>query len=122
MRTLLARLGGMMRAVHAGSRLVLAAHPSDPARRDAFWVVGGRVVDWGALPEDPAELASRTADALRAAPRSELGGWLHPDEIDEARIVGLWLAAHEARVCELRPGADPAALAEWVSGSAARAA
>jgi hypothetical protein len=25
-------------------------------------------------------------------------------------------------VCELRPGADPAALAEWVSGSAARAA
>jgi DNA polymerase-3 subunit epsilon len=122
MRTLLARLGGMMRAVHAGSRLVLAAHPSDPARRDAFWVVGGRVVDWGALPEDPAELASRTADALRAAPRPELGGWLHPDEIDEARIVGLWLAAHEARVCELRPGADPAALAEWVSGSAARAA
>jgi DNA polymerase-3 subunit epsilon len=122
MRTLLARLGGMMRAVHAGSRLVLAPHPSDPARRDAFWVVGGRVVDWGPLPEDPGELASRTADALRAAPRPELGGWLRPDEIDEARIVGLWLAAHEARVRELRPGADPGALAEWVSGSAARAA
>ena len=111
-----------MRAIHAGSRLVLAAHPSDAARRDAFWVVGGRVVDWGPLPEDPAELASRTADALRAAPRAELGGWLRPDEIDEARIVGLWLAAHEARVRELRPGADPAALAEWVSASAARAA
>jgi DNA polymerase-3 subunit epsilon len=122
MRTLLARLGGMMRAIHAGSRLVLAAHPSDAARHDAFWVVGGRVVDWGTLPEDPAELASRTADALRAAPPAELGGWLRPDEIDEARIVGLWLAAHEARVRELRPGADPAALAEWVSASAARAA
>jgi DNA polymerase-3 subunit epsilon len=122
MRTLLARLGGVLRAIHAGSRLVLAPHPSDAGRHDAFWVVGGRVVDWGPLPEDPAELASRTADALRAAPRPELGGWLRPEEIDEARIVGLWLAAHEARVRELRPDTDPGALAAWVSGSAARAA
>ena len=108
MRTLLERLGGVLRAVHAGSRLVLAAHPSDAARRDAFWIVGGRVVDWGALPEDPDELATRTADALRAAPRPELGGWLRPDEIAEARIVGLWLAAHEARVHELTPRHRPA--------------
>jgi DNA polymerase III subunit epsilon len=122
LHTLLAGLGGVLRAIHAGSRLVLAPHPSDPARHDAFWVVGGRVVDWGPLPEDPAELASRTADALRAAPRPELGGWLRPDEIDEARIVGLWLAAHDARICELRPGADPRALADWVSCGAARAA
>ena len=94
------------------------------ARHDAFWVVGGRVVDWGPLPDDPAELASRTADALRAAPRPEHGGWLRPEEIAEARIVGLWLAAHDdARVRELRPGAEDAgALAAWVSGSAARAA
>ena len=124
LRTLLSGLGGVLRAIHAGSRLVLAPHPSDPARHDAFWVVGGRVVDWGPLPDDPAELASRTADALRAAPRPELGGWLRPEEIAEARIVGLWLAAHDdARVRELRPGAeDPGALAAWVSGSAARAA
>ncbi len=122
LRSLLAGLGGVFRAIHASSRLVLAPHPSDPARHDAFWLVGGRVVDWGPLPDDPAELASRTADALRAAPRPELGGWLRPEEIDEARIVGLWLAGHEARVCELRPGADPAALAAWVSGSAALAA
>ena len=78
-----------------------------PRGCDAFWIVGGRVVDWGALPEDPDELAARTADALRAAPRPELGGWLRPDEIAEARIVGLWLAAHEARVHELTPGTDP---------------
>jgi DNA polymerase-3 subunit epsilon len=124
LRTLLSGLGGVLRAIHAGSRLVLAPHPSDPARRDAFWVVGGRVVDWGPLPDDPGELASRTAEALRAAPRPERGGWLTPEEIAEARIVGLWLAAHEdARVRELRPGAeDPGALAAWVSGDVARAA
>jgi DNA polymerase-3 subunit epsilon len=124
LRTLLSGLGGVLRAIHAGSRLVLAPHPSDPARHDAFWVVGGRVVDWGPLPDDPAELAARTADALRAAPRPEHGGWLRPEEIAEARIVGLWLAAHdEARVRELRPGAeDSRALAAWVSGGVARAA
>ena len=123
LRTLLERLGGVMRAIHAGSRLALAAHPTDAARCDAFWIVGGRVVDWGALPEDPDELAARTADALRAAPRPELGGWLRPDEIAEARIIGLWLAAHEARVHELTPRTDPGALAaRLVSGSSARAA
>ena len=123
LRTLLERLGGVMRAIHAGSRLVLAAHPTDAARCDAFWIVGGRVVDWGALPDDPDELATRTADALRAAPRPELGGWLRPDEIAEARIVGLWLAAHESRVHELTPGTDPHALAaRLLSGSSARAA
>src|SRR5215203_4329958 len=122
LRTLLERLGGVLRAIHAGSRLVLAAHPTDAARCDAFWIVGGRVVDWGALPEDPDELAARTADALRAAPRPELGGWLRPDEIAEARIVGLWLAAHDARVHELTPGTDPGVLAERLSGPSARAA
>src|SRR4051812_2350004 len=122
LRTLLERLGGVLRAIHAGSRLVLAPHPSDAARCDAFWVVGGRVVDWGALPEDPDELAARTADALRAAPRPELGGWLRPDEIAEARIVGLWLASHEARVHELTPATDPRALAARLSGPSARAA
>ena len=123
LRTLLERLGGVMRAIHAGSRLVLAAHPTDAARCDAFWIVGGRVVDWGALPEDPDELATRTADALRAAPRPELGGWLRPDEIAEARIIGLWLAAHESRVHELTPRTDPSVLAaRLLSGSSARAA
>ena len=123
LRTLLERLGGVLRAIHAGSRLVLAPHPTDAARCDAFWIVGGRVVDWGALPDDPDELAARTADALRAAPRPELGGWLRPDEIAEARIVGLWLASHEARVHELTPRTDPRALAgRLVSGASARAA
>ncbi len=45
----IARLGGMLRAVHAVPRLILAAHPT-AERWDALWIVGGRVADWGALP------------------------------------------------------------------------
>jgi len=105
MRTLLGRLGGVLRATHAGSRLVLAPHPSDPARADAFWIVGGRVADWGPAPADPAELSARTAEVLRGAPRVEMGGWLRPDEVDEARIVGAWLARHEHEERALLPEA-----------------
>src|SRR3954454_3309632 len=47
---LLGRLGGVLRATHSCSRLVLARHPVKP-RLDAFWLVGGRVRDWGPLPE-----------------------------------------------------------------------
>ena len=63
------RLGGLLRATHAGARLVLAPHPAKHGRFDAFWIAGGRVVDWGALPADPRRARARTAAALRAAPR-----------------------------------------------------
>jgi DNA polymerase-3 subunit epsilon len=123
LRTLLARLGGVLRATHAGAQLVLAPHPSAEGRRDAFWIVGGRVADWGRLPDDLDEVAARTEEALGAAPRPELGGWLRPDEIDEARIVGLWLAAHEdAQQLELAPGPGRAELAAFVGSRQARAA
>src|SRR4051812_15115342 len=56
LRALLARIGGVLRAAHAGARLVLAPHPAAPGRFDAVWIAGGRVVDWGGVPEDPAEL------------------------------------------------------------------
>ena len=39
------RLGGVLEATHARPRLVLAAHPDDPAP-EAFWLAGGRLVDW----------------------------------------------------------------------------
>jgi DNA polymerase-3 subunit epsilon len=107
LESLLARLGGVLRATHAGSRLVLAPHPATPSRRDAFWIVGGRVADWGPMPEDPSELVARTEVALRSAPRPGLGGWLPADELDETRIVGSWLAGHEeARSLELDPRPD----------------
>ena len=93
----------MLRSVHAGARLVLAPHPSDEGRYDALWIAAGRVVDWGALPEDPSEVVTRTGDALRAAGPPAPGGWLPADEVDEARLVGAWLAANEASVLELEP-------------------
>jgi len=116
LESLVRRLGGVLRATHAGSRLVLAPHPATPGRRDAFWIVGGRVADWGPLPEDPEEVAARTQTALRAAPRPGLGGWLPADELDETRIVGSWLAGHdEACTLELDPHPDEAALAAFTA-------
>jgi len=101
LEALLRRLGGLLRATHAGTRLVLAPHPERQGRFDAFWIAGGRVVDWGALPADPLELAARTGAALRAAPRPELGGWLPADEIAETRLVSAWIAAHAPPALEL---------------------
>ena len=44
---------------------------------------------------------ARTAAALRAAPRPELGGWLPAEEVAETRLVGAWLAAHDPPALEL---------------------
>jgi DNA polymerase-3 subunit epsilon len=112
LESLLGRLGGVLRAAHAGSRLVLAPHPAEPGRADAFWIVAGRIADWGPLPE-PDELVARTR-ALAAAPR---GAWLPADELDEMRIVGSWLAFHgDAPVLELGSGPpDERAVAEFLA-------
>src|SRR4051794_16238866 len=63
---LITRLGGLLEAAHARSRLVLARHPSKD-RFDAFWIVAGRVVDWGELPSVDA-LFLRTRNALDRRP------------------------------------------------------
>jgi DNA polymerase-3 subunit epsilon len=116
LESLIARLGGVLRAAHAGSRLVLAPHPAAAGRFDAFWIVGGRVADWGPLPPDPDEVAARTETVLAGAPVRGLGGWLPAEELDEARIVGLWLAGHEeARTLELNARPDRAQLAAFTA-------
>ena len=98
-----ARLGGVLRAAHAGSRLVLAPHPAAPGRADAFWIVAGRIADWGAAAGRPRR--ARGAHRGRAAPRRRRrGGWLPADELDEARIVGVVAGRPRARrVLELEP-------------------
>jgi len=124
--SLVRRLGGVLRATHAGARLVLAPHPSEPRRHDALWIVGGRVVDVGPRPDDLGELAARTAEALRAGGPSggatSVGGWLPTTEVDEVRLVGSWLAAHEPPTLELEPPPGEGRLAAFVArASAARA-
>jgi DNA polymerase-3 subunit epsilon len=116
LESLVGRLGGVLRAAHTGSRLVLAPHPAREGCFDAFWIIGGRVADWGPCPDDPDEVAARTDVALRRASPASLGGWLPASELDETRIVGAWLAGHEAPELELEPRPDAARLASFVSG------
>ena len=109
---LLWRTEGMLEAMHARPRLVLASHPSKP-RWDAFWVVGGRVADWGALPPDPGEIAERTAAAMAGAARAARPGAaasVPAAEVDEVRIVASWMARNEPPALEI---GDPRQTAEW---------
>ena len=91
---LLDRLDGVLRAVHADPRLVLARHPTKAAF-DAFWLVAGRVVDWGPLEGGPDELARRTEAVLAAAPKGPGRATAVPaEEVDEVRIASAWIAEH----------------------------
>jgi DNA polymerase-3 subunit epsilon len=92
------RLDGVLRATHSAPRLVLARHPVKE-RFDAFWIVQGRLVDWGPLP-GPTELARRTEAALARPPGRTV---IPVDEVDELRIVAGWIADHEPAALELEP-------------------
>jgi DNA polymerase-3 subunit epsilon len=92
------RLDGVLRATHSAPRLVLAKHPVKE-RFDAFWVVQGRLVDWGPLPGF-SELRERTEAMLSRQPgRAPIPA----GEIDEVRIVASWVAEHEPPVLVLDP-------------------
>ncbi len=93
LRVLLARLGPVLRAAHTHPRLVRAGD-------DLFWLVGGRLVDWGPAPAAVDEVAARTAAALRARADAHVA----PDELDEVRIVGTWLAQHAPPALDLSGG------------------
>ncbi|PZS10547.1 MAG: hypothetical protein DLM64_08420 [Solirubrobacterales bacterium] len=97
LRFILDRLQGVLEATHAHPRLVLAPHPTapEPAHGELFWLVGGRLVDSGPNGGELDELERRTAVALTRAGRAgELGAHVPPDEVDEVRIVGAYLASH----------------------------
>jgi DNA polymerase III subunit epsilon len=90
---ILDRLDGVLEATHSRARLILARHPTEPSF-DAFWLAGGRLVDWGPVPHPP-ELVARSRAALaRGARAGELGAHVPPDEIDEIRIIATYLASH----------------------------
>ncbi|MFA9270445.1 MAG: exonuclease domain-containing protein [Baekduiaceae bacterium] len=90
---------GTLRATHARPSLIIAPHPRGTAPGDAFWLVGGRLVDWCRATSE-AELERRSAAALaRAAGRA--AAHVPAEEVDELRIVATWLASHEHEVREL---------------------
>ncbi len=90
---ILERLGGVLEATHSRPRLLLAEHPVEP-RFDAFWMVSGRLLDWGPAPGLD-ELEQRTQAALvRGGRTGELGAHVPPEEVDEVRIVATYLASH----------------------------
>ena len=118
LRVIVDRLGGVLEATHARPRLVIAAHPTE-ASFDAFWVVGGRLADWGPLRAEVEELAERTRVALTRGRRAgELGAHLPPDEVDEVRIIAAFLASHpDTAQLPLDPAPAPETLAAFVSCS-----
>ncbi|HWC87888.1 MAG TPA: exonuclease domain-containing protein [Solirubrobacteraceae bacterium] len=120
LEAVLSRLGGVLQATHAQPRLMLAAHPTDE-RFDAFWLVGGRVADWGGAADlDLDALERRTAAALsRLGGRRGVGTHVPPGEVDEVRIVANWLASHpQTPTLVLDPAPDRRALAEFVTAAA----
>ncbi len=117
MTELIARLGGVLEAAHSRPRLIVAGHPRDGARADAFWLVGGRLVDWGPLRtgEVVADAGARTAAALLAAPPRERTAHLCVEDVVEQRIVATWLATHPSPVLDLPPEPAPRRLAAFLA-------
>ena len=112
LEALLGRLSGLLEAAHARSRLVLARHPSKE-RWDAFWIVAGRVADWGELPP-PDSLAVRTGRALERLPASG-PALVGPEEVDEIRIVQSWVAANDPPMLTLSREMSPADLEGFIA-------
>jgi DNA polymerase-3 subunit epsilon len=118
LRVVVKRLGGVLEATHARPRLLLVDHPTDRSRRDGFWIVGGRLVDWGALPDGAVAAHERTAAALgRGGRAGELGAHVPPHEIDEVRIVATYLASHpDLPQLVLEPPPDLEAIERFLDG------
>jgi DNA polymerase III subunit epsilon len=117
---LLRRVEGVLEATHVRPRLLLAPHPTADGG-DLFWLVAGRLVDFGPLPDGPEsapEVAERTEHALgRSLRPGDVGAQVPPDEVDEVRIVASYLASHpETPVLALEPPPDRVELSAFVRG------
>ncbi len=108
--------GAALAATHARPALVLAQHPRVQDGHDAFWIVGGRLVDWSPLAA-AGDLHARTRAAL--GERREAVAQLPAEAVAEARIVQTWLASHDAEVLGLQPLPDAAALEAFLVGAGA---
>ncbi len=98
---------------------MLARHPTKPAF-DAFWLVAGRVVDWGPLEGGPDELARRTEAVLAAAPKQAGRATAVPaEEVDEVRIASAWIAEHSPPDLPVGDAPSAARLERFVSAAAA---
>ncbi|HEX5909915.1 MAG TPA: exonuclease domain-containing protein, partial [Thermoleophilaceae bacterium] len=117
LEALLGRLDGVLRAVHADPRLVLARHPVQ-ARFDALWLVNGRVADWGPLPEEPGEVARRSRSVLDAAGRAERTS-VPAEDVDEVRIASAWMAEHRPPELSLAEAVEPERVERFVAAAAA---
>jgi DNA polymerase-3 subunit epsilon len=114
---LLERLGGVLAATQARPRLVLAEHPRG-GRFDVFWLVAGRVTDWGPLLGID-DVEQRTAAALRTGDWREPTTYLTPDQAADHRVVATWLATHPSPELDLVAGADRAALERFLRDAGA---
>jgi hypothetical protein len=80
---------------------VRAPHPRDPARGDLFWLIDGRVVDFGAVGDG--DVVERTSAALRRWDPRRPTTHVPVDEVDEVRIVASWVAANAPPTLALDP-------------------
>jgi DNA polymerase-3 subunit epsilon len=113
----------------AGGRVVdwapLAPGRNEPGERRA-WPTAGAPPDLadgtastlagGSAASLARELADRSTRAFLAAPApGRLGGWLPPDGVAEARLVGMWIAANRPPALELGPRTGEAAHAAFLA-------
>jgi DNA polymerase-3 subunit epsilon len=117
LEVLLDRLGPVVAAAHARPRLVLAEHPRGGAF-DAFWLIGGRIADWGAV-TGPEDVQRRTEAALRAGDGTGAVSYLRPDDVVESRIVSTWLASHDTPALDLTDRADEVSLRRFLRDAGA---
>ena len=112
----------MLESTHARPLMVLARHPSRP-RLDGFWLVGGRLVDWGEIAPGEDLAARCEAAACRGGRAGELGAHVPPAEIAPTRILQTWLQSHpDTPRVSLEPMPDARALSELECATRAGAA